>query len=101
MVTRKPCGGRRLRSYRSGSGGPAGVVERLEIDPERGGGQPVREVGVLGKQRTVEIGAHHGAVRAAAHAFVAAAAVVAVAFEDSAERFGGRAEARTAAVVLE
>ena len=52
------------RAARRGVGrGLQRVVQRRQLgrgDSQRGGGQPVGEMGVLGKQRTVEIGPHHG-----------------------------------------
>src|SRR4029079_13241860 len=66
-VTLNP--GRAARSRMRG--GFERVVKRCKlhgVHPKRHRGQPVGEVRVLGKQRTVEIGAHHGAVRTATDA---------------------------------
>ncbi len=67
------------------------VVERYEcfgIRVQCGRDQPVGEPGVLGKQRAVQIGPHHGARTGALEA---TAAVVPVAFEDTPEGSGARA----------
>src|SRR5450755_351960 len=75
--------GRRRTDARSDTGGPAGfgvggqlelVVERRGrlLEPERGADQPIREPGVLGQQRAMEVGADDVA---GAHALQAVAAV--------------------------
>ena len=105
MAESVSAGVRPRRAARRGVGGVLERVverrERVRGQPERGRGQPVGEPGVLGQQRAVEVRADHGAVRAAADALVAAAAVVAVALEHPPERRRARSEPRAAAVVLE
>src|SRR4051794_15917764 len=80
------------------------ILQRREVarrQPQSRRGQPVREPGVLGKQRTVEIGAEDRPVRPAADALPAVAVVVAVAVEHAPERRGALAEVRAPPVVLE
>ena len=74
--------------------GVSGVLEPViearpaAREPERGRDQPVGEPGVLGEQRTVQVGADHVA---AADALVAAVPVVAVPLQDASQ---GRSRAR-------
>src|SRR5689334_6539596 len=80
------------------------VVERRErgrVEPQRGGREPVREGGVLGQERAVDVRADDRSVRPAADALPPVAPVVAVAADDAAERRRALAEVRASAVVLE
>src|SRR5215207_234941 len=100
---RPPLAASRRRSRRLVRGGFEPVVERPELRRraeaagEGEGGQVIGKPGVLGQQRTVDVGAEQvGAV----HALEAVAAVVAEALDHATERLGPGAEPGAAAVIL-
>src|SRR5215475_9766229 len=88
---------------RAVGGALLGVVEPRQrlapaAPPQRLKEQPVGQPGVLGQDRTVQVGAVHPAVR---RALAAVHAVVAASDDDPTEPAAARAEERLAAVVLE